>query len=70
MRQIMTSIEKLEEHVKALSPDDLSEFRRWFLEWDNDEWDRQIEKDAKVGKLDALASAALAEYQAGQAREI
>jgi hypothetical protein len=66
----MTTIEMLEEQVRLLSPNDLSEFRRWFLEWDNDEWDRQIERDAKGGKLEALASAALAEYEAGRAREI
>jgi hypothetical protein len=66
----MTTIEILEEQVKSLSEDDLTEFRRWFLDWDNDEWDRQIERDATAGKLDALASAALAEYNAGQAREI
>jgi len=66
----MTTIERLEEQVKSLSEDDLTEFRRWFLEWDNDAWDRQIERDATAGKLDALASAALAEYKAGQAREI
>ncbi|ESQ15050.1 MAG: hypothetical protein N838_33045 [Thiohalocapsa sp. PB-PSB1] len=66
----MTTIEILEEQVKSLSEDDLTEFRRWFLDWDNDEWDRQIERDATAGKLDALASAALAEYNAGQPREI
>ena len=66
----MTTIERLEEQVKSLSEDDLAEFRRWFLDWDNNEWDRQIERDAKAGKLDALASAALAEYKAGKAREI
>ncbi len=66
----MTTIERLEEQVKSLSEDDLTEFRRWFLDWDHDEWDRQIERDARAGKLDALASAALAEYKAGQAREI
>ena len=66
----MTTIERLEEQVKSLSEDDLNEFRRWFLAWDNDEWDHQIERDAWAGKLDALASSALAEYQAGQAREI
>lgn len=66
----MTTIERLEQQVQSLCPDDLSEFRRWFLEWDNDEWDRQIERDAEAGKLDALASAALVEYHAGKAREI
>lgn len=66
----MTTLERLEEQVKALSEDDLNEFRRWFFDWDNDEWDRQIESDATAGKLDALANAALAEFNAGQAREI
>jgi hypothetical protein len=70
MRPVMTTIETLEEQVKALSRDDLSQFRQWFLEWDSDEWDRQIERDARAGKLDALASEALAEYNAGKAREI
>lgn len=66
----MTKVERLEQQIKLLSPEDLGELRRWFLEWDSDEWDRQIEGDAKAGKLDALAAAALAEYHGGKATEI
>jgi len=66
----MTAIQSLEEQVKKLYPEELREFREWFFEWDADDWDRQIERDAKAGKLDALAAEALAEYKSDKAREI
>lgn len=55
--------------MKKLEGRDLERFRRWFREFDADAWDRQIEEDAKNGKLDFLAEEALAEYQAGETRE-
>lgn len=66
----MTSIKYLEEQVKQLSPTQRQEFREWFFEWDADDWDRQIDQDAKAGKLDAFAAEALAEYKSGKAKEI
>jgi len=66
----MTSIQYLEEQVKQLNPIERQKFREWFLEWDADDWDRQIEQDAQAGKLDAFAAEALAEYNAGKATEI
>ncbi|MEI7695819.1 MAG: hypothetical protein WCI64_09275 [Chlorobium sp.] len=66
----MTSIQYLEEQVKQLPPIERQEFREWFLEWDADDWDRQIERDAQAGKLDAFAAEALAEYHAGKATEL
>ncbi len=66
----MTAIQSLEEQIKQLSPAELREFREWFFEWDSDDWDRQIEDDAQAGRLDVLATEALAEYKAGKAMEI
>jgi hypothetical protein len=67
----MTSIlETAEKAVAQLSASDLAEFRKWFAEYDGDQWDAQIEADARAGKLDALAQEALAEYYAGQSTEI
>lgn len=66
----MAAIQSLEEQVKKLSAEELREFREWFFEWDADDWDRQIERDAESGKLDALAAEALAEYKSGKAEEI
>ena len=66
----MIKIESIERDVEKLTPKELSVFRRWFEKFDADAWDTQIEADAAEGKLDALATEALAEYTAGKAKEI
>jgi hypothetical protein len=62
----MTRVETLEREVQGLNPEELSAFRAWFAEYDWQAWDRQLENDVAVGKLDALASEALAEYERGE----
>ena len=59
----MTKIEKLEREIRILTAKKLATFREWFAAFDAAAWDRQIEKDAKAGKLDALADAALADHR-------
>lgn len=67
----MTStLEIAEKSVTQLSGAELAQFRQWFAGYDGEQWDAQIEADAKAGKLDALAQEALAEYRAGKATEI
>ena len=65
-RRIMGKIEKIEQDVQALSPDELAQFRAWFLEYDWAAWDRQIERDAASGGLDDLAAKALRDHAAGK----
>jgi hypothetical protein len=62
----MGKIEKIEQEVQALSPDELAQFRAWFLEYDWAAWDRQIERDAQGGRLDDLAARALRDHAAGK----
>jgi hypothetical protein len=66
----MTKVEKIEQHIRKLNRKELLAFRRWFREYDSDEWDRQIEEDVRAGKLDKLAEEALAEHRAGKSKEI
>lgn len=66
----MSTLEMIEQEIKQLSEKELSEFRRWFAEFDADVWDAQIESNAAAGELDLLAEEALEEYEAGKAREI
>ena len=49
---------------------DLVEFRSWFLDYDADIWDKEIEEDYRNGKLDDLISEAIQDYQDGKATEI
>jgi len=60
------TLNELEKHVAQLPPEELMEFRDWFLHFDGDRWDEKIDQDAVSGKLDALAQAALNEFRSGQ----
>lgn len=66
----MTRVEVLEQEVQKLSSEELASFRKWFAEYEAKRWDRQIEKDVRSGKLDALAERALAAHRRGESREI
>lgn len=66
----MSSIDEIERAVRDLPAEDLREFRRWFLEFDAQLWDRQIEQDAAGGKLDRLADEALEELRQGRTRPL
>jgi len=50
----MTTVEELELAVDSLTQEEYSRFRRWFLDRDWKKWDREIEEDAKAGRLDFL----------------
>ena len=66
----MTKIQKIEKDVKSLSPEELSEFRGWFLEFDASAWDAQLEADARSGRLDRLADEALAQHKRGESKAL
>jgi len=66
----MSELEEIEQRIRKLPPDQLAQFRAWFIEFDHVLWDRQIEADSTSGKLDKLAAEALADYKAGKAREV
>jgi hypothetical protein len=63
----MSKLEALAKRVSGLSAQELAEFRQWFTEFDAAAWDRQIERDVKAGRLDALANEAFRGHAAGRA---
>jgi hypothetical protein len=66
----MTRVQILEQEIKRLTREELVAFREWFQEYDEAEWDRQIEEDALAGKFDKLVEKALADHKAGRTTEI
>ena len=66
----MTNIEKLEHDVQKLDREELAAFREWFRQYDDAEWDQQIEEDIREGRMDKLAEEALAEHEAGTTKEL
>ena len=59
------TITEIEQAITHLSDQELAEFREWFDEYFAQLWDKQIEEDAKSGRLDKLIADATADYDAG-----
>jgi hypothetical protein len=66
----MTKVEAVEQQIQELTSEELEAFRTWFAEYDPEVWDRQIEADARSGRLDELAEQALAAHRRGESREL
>ena len=66
----MSAIEAIEEAIEGLACDELAKFRDWFSDYDSEKWDAQIDQDAESGKLDQLASKALADFDAGRVKAL
>jgi hypothetical protein len=50
----MTTVKEIEKAVEHLPPEGLSQFRKWFEDFEAAAWDQQLEADAKSGRLDLL----------------
>jgi hypothetical protein len=67
---IMSTAEEIESAVSMLPPEELSRFRAWFQQFDADSWDKQIEEDAKTGRLDKIADKAIEQFRQGRCTEL
>jgi hypothetical protein len=62
----MSTIDEIENAIRALTAEELATFRDWFAEFDAVEWDKQLEKDVAAGRLDALAEEAIKDRRDGR----
>lgn len=66
----MSSLKKIELAVSQLSPKELEEFADWFEEFQENAFDKAIEKTAKNSALSDLTAAALLAHKKGETNEI
>ncbi len=66
----MSEVEEIERRVQNLSTEEFATFRDWFLELNNESWDKQIATDFRAGKFERLISKAKEEFAQGKAREL
>ena len=64
------SITEIEHAITELSHEELVRLRQWFDEYFAQVWDKQIEEDAKSGRLDKLIAEANEEYDAGLSKPL
>ena len=66
----MSRTENIEREIQKLTPSELADFRKWFHEFDVENWDRQVEEDVRAGKLDARADVAVKAFKSGRCTEL
>ncbi len=66
----MSTVIDIETAVKSLSRSDLTTFRDWFMDFDADAWDKQLEEDVNAGRLDDLADEAIRDMREGRCTEL
>ncbi|MEH2409063.1 hypothetical protein [Nostoc sp.] len=60
----MNSLPEIEAAIMQLSEGEMRDLSNWLQEYLNDAWDRQIEADAKSGRLDQLIQRAKSDIDA------
>jgi hypothetical protein len=59
----MMQVETIEQYIEELDDNSFAKLRDWFVEFEQNRWEKKIEQDSNAGKLDFLINAALAEYK-------
>ena len=66
----MSKVEQLESEIAKLPVAEACQVAQWLEEHLAEQWDRQIEEDAKNGQLDKLTQQALEEVEAGETQSL
>ena len=64
------SVQEIERAAKELPTDELDDLVTRLSDFFNDRWDKQIEADAKAGRLDALLNEAKEEIRKGNTKPL
>ena len=62
----MTTVQRIKTDIQALPHEDYMSLLSWIHERDWEEWDKQLENDIALGKLDFLIHEAMEEKKAGK----
>lgn len=63
------TVEQIKSAIERLSPEERAELARWFYQWSDDDWDRQIAADYDAGRLDAVLDEVRRDTRAGRVEE-
>ena len=66
----MTTLPEIEAAIKRLPEDDVRQLSSWLQEYLDERWDRQIETDLVLGKLDKLIAKAEADIAANRVKNL
>ena len=64
------SVIEIQAAIQALNREEIAQLASWFGEQQEREWDEQIARDLRAGKLDALIEEARQDFDAGRCRKV
>ena len=64
------SIKEIELAITQLSQNEISEFAKWFAEYQAALWDKEIEEDLEAGRFDPLIKEVRADIEAGRVKPL
>jgi hypothetical protein len=59
-------VKEIESAIAKLPPAEIAELAKWFEAFHSQLWDKQIERDLKAGRLDALLEEAKEDLEANR----
>ena len=62
----MSTVDEIKQAVSKLSLEQRAEFAKWFNNWEDDDWDRQMQDDARSGRLDSLLAEVDGDIEVGR----
>ena len=66
----MSTVKEIESAITQLEPKDVHAVADWLQEYREALWDKQIETDAKAGRLDKLMEEAKQDHLAGRCKPL
>ena len=66
----MSTVQEIETAIQKLKPQEIHEVADWLQELREELWDKQIDADAKAGRLDKLMEEAKQDFLAGRCKPL
>ena len=65
-----STLAEIQAAIQSLPASEGWKLLRWLGDYLNDEWDKEMERDAREGRLDHLVEEARADYKAGRCKPL
>jgi predicted HAD superfamily phosphohydrolase YqeG len=66
----MSTVQEIETAIQKLKPQEIHEVADWLQELREELWDKQIDADARAGRLDKMMEEAKQDYLAGRCKPL
>ena len=66
----MSTVQEIETAIQKLKPQEILKVADWLQELREELWDKQIDADAKAGRLDKMMEEAKQDYLAGRCKPL